>query len=74
MVSQVEQLRRWAATQADQYREGRDRPLRGYLGAMGVYAGLVGTAAAWARALGRRSPERVTPWDVAPLGRSDVDQ
>lgn len=66
--SPVRQVSRWAERQADEYRRGHDRPLRGYLAAMSVYSLFLGASAVAARLLGRTAPARVTPWDVALLG------
>ena len=68
MSSAVEEAAHWVSEQADEYRQGNTRPLRGYLGAMGVYSLLVGASALAARLLGRSAPSRVTPWDVVLLG------
>jgi Protein of unknown function (DUF1360) len=57
-----EPVRRWAATQKQAYTHGEDRPVAGHLGAMGVYTGLVGAAAAAVRASGKELPQRI------PLG------
>jgi hypothetical protein len=54
-----------AHAQADAYRSGEDRPLRGYVLVMAVFAALVAGAAGLARVCGRQLPERVSPWDVA---------
>jgi hypothetical protein len=53
---------------AERYAPGGGRPLRGYLGVMGAYAGIVGGLAALARRTGRRPPERVPVFDVVLLG------
>src|ERR671920_1586676 len=60
-----EPLRRWARTQEREYTQGEPRPLAGDLGAMGVYLGLVSTAAAVVRASGRELPDRIPPGDAA---------
>jgi hypothetical protein len=58
----------WAHRQANAYRaNGEDRPLAGYLGALGVYATGVGGVTLAARLLGV-SVERVTPFDLALVG------
>ncbi|GAA1341073.1 DUF1360 domain-containing protein [Saccharothrix algeriensis] len=44
-----------------------DRPLGGYLAAMGTYAGLVGVAVAVGRRRGARLPERLSAGDIALL-------
>jgi hypothetical protein len=60
---------RWAHRQADSYRSNEeDRPLGGYVGALGVYATGVGGLTLAARALGVMAPERVTPFDLALVG------
>jgi hypothetical protein len=59
----------WAHRQADSYRSnGEDRPLAGYLGALGVYVTGVGGVTWAARALGFTAPERITPFDLALVG------
>src|SRR3712207_5701037 len=60
-------VRRWARTQKREYTNGEERPLAGDLGAMGVYLGLVSTAAAAVRASGRELPDRIPPGDAALL-------
>ena len=59
-------VRAWAQRQADEYRNGEQRPLDGYLKLMSVYA--AGTAGAFltARKLGR-DPARLSPWDAVQL-------
>lgn len=61
-------VKHWAHREAQTYRQGNDRPLSGYLAAMGVYASAVAGLALIGRRLGFRPPERVSPWDVALLG------
>ena len=56
-----------AEGEADAYRNGEDRPLRGYLLLMTVFAALVAGAAGLARICGRQLPDRLGPWDVALL-------
>lgn len=68
MRSAVRHARHWAGQQADEYRQGEQRPLRGYVGAMSAYSLLVGSAAVVARLLGRHAPARFTPWDVVLIG------
>jgi hypothetical protein len=59
----------WARHQAESYRSsGEDRPLGGYLAALGVYAAGVGGLTLSARALGFTAPERVTPFDLVLVG------
>src|SRR3954447_26343571 len=60
-------VRRWARTQKREYTNGEARPLAGDLGAMGVYVGLVTTAAAAVRASGRELPERIPVGDALLL-------
>jgi hypothetical protein len=47
------------------YADGADRPLRGYLTAMGVYTALVGVVAAGTRLAGREVPDGLSPADIA---------
>ncbi|HET8929765.1 MAG TPA: DUF1360 domain-containing protein [Acidimicrobiales bacterium] len=49
------------------YADGADRPLGTYLGAMGVYAGVVGTLGLVIRQRHAPLPRRVEPWDVAVM-------
>ena len=60
-------VRRWAQTQQQEYAHGEPRPLGADLGAMGVYLGLVTTAAAAIRASGRELPDRIPLGDAALL-------
>ncbi|WP_222264085.1 DUF1360 domain-containing protein [Modestobacter marinus] len=60
-------VRRWARTQKQEYTQGEPRPLGADLGAMGVYVGLVGAAAAAIRVSGRELPTRIPLGDVALL-------
>ncbi len=60
-------LRRWARTQKQEYTQGEPRPLGADLGAMSVYIGLVGTAAAAIRASGRELPTRIPLGDAVLL-------
>ncbi len=58
--------RSWIRAQADTYRHGEDRPLRGYLTLMSIYgAGTLGASVA-AKAAGRPTPQ-LSPWDVTQL-------
>lgn len=60
-------LRAWFERQGREYSKGEDRPLRGYLALMSVYAGGTVSAGLVARALGRSTPNGLSPWDVAQL-------
>jgi hypothetical protein len=55
------------AREADDYRAGEERPLRGYLLIMAVFAALVSGAAGLVAVTGRRLPEGLGPWDVVLL-------
>jgi hypothetical protein len=57
-------VRRWARVQKREYTNGEERPLAGDLGAMGLYAGLVGAAATAVRASGRELPESIPAGDA----------
>jgi hypothetical protein len=60
-------LRAWARRQAEEYSNGADRPLAGYLALASAYsAGTLG-GVALAKALGRPVPNGLSPWDVAQL-------
>jgi hypothetical protein len=63
----VSQGRRWARAQQEQYAQGEPRPLKGQLGAMGVYLGLTTAGAAAVRAAGRELPTRVPLGDAVLL-------
>jgi hypothetical protein len=65
--SSVEDVRDWAHRQAEQYREGEDRPLGGYVAVMGVYTAGVGAVALASRLLGKRAPVQISPWDLAQV-------
>jgi hypothetical protein len=60
-------VRRWARTQKREYAHGEERPLGADLGAMGVYLGLVGTAATAIRLSGRELPSRIPLGDAVLL-------
>src|SRR5687768_1691319 len=60
-------VRRWARTQKQEYTNGEPRPLKGDLGAMVVYLGLVSAAAAAVRASGRELPDRIPFGDALLL-------
>jgi hypothetical protein len=57
----------WFHRQATAYKNGNERPLGGYLVLMGVYGGGTAIAAAGARALGRKPPAAIRPWDLLQL-------
>src|SRR4051812_1183065 len=61
-------IKHWAHREAQTYRQGNDRPLSGYLAAMGAYASAVAGLTLLGRGLGLRPPERISPWDVALFG------
>lgn len=60
-------IREWAQRQAQEYRNGDERPLGGYLQLLSIYVGGTATAAVAGKALGRSMPERHSVWDVAQL-------
>ena len=60
-------VRRWARSQQRQYAHGEPRPLRGLLGAMGVYSAAVGGGAAAVRLSGREVPARIPLGDAVLL-------
>jgi hypothetical protein len=63
----VTRVRGWLRRQGQEYRNGADRPLAGYLSLLSVYTTGTATAALAGRLLGRRAPDRLAPWDVAQL-------
>jgi hypothetical protein len=65
--SVLRRITAWGTTQAEQYRNGEDRPLAGYVALMSVYGGGTAVAAAAARATGRSVPARQSPWEVTLL-------
>lgn len=60
-------LQRWLHEQGRAYRNGQDRPLGGYLVLAGGYASGTVAGGLLAKLLGRRLPERLSPWDVIQL-------
>jgi hypothetical protein len=60
-------VRRWALTQKRAYTGGHDRPLGGFLGAMGVYSAVVSAGAAALRRTGRPLPDRIPFGDAVLL-------
>jgi uncharacterized protein DUF1360 len=60
-------VKSWAQRQAEEYRQGEDRPLGGYVAVMGVYAAGVTATALLGRLLRRPAPERISPYDLAQL-------
>ena len=60
-------VRRWARAQKRDYTQGEDRPLGGFLGAMGVYSAVVAAGAAAVRATGRPLPDRIPAGDAVLL-------
>lgn len=63
-------LAHWGHSTADAYRSDtdEDRPLGGYVGALGVFGTALAGLTAAAGLTGRSGPDRVSPWDVAVLG------
>ncbi len=60
-------IREWARKQAQEYSNGSERPLAGYLHLLSIYVGGTAGAAVAGKALGRSLPERVSVWDVTQL-------
>jgi hypothetical protein len=57
----------WFHQQATAYKNGNERPLGGYLALMAVYGAGTAVVASGARALGRKPPHGIGPWDLAQL-------
>ena len=66
-MAMAEQVRRWARVQKHEYTQGEDRPLGGFLGAMGVYSAVVAAGATAVRVSGRPLPERIPLGDAVLL-------
>ncbi len=64
----IENLRKRARLISDSYQRGENRPLGGYLRALGVYGVLVAAASTAVKASGRPLPERIEPYDLLLLG------
>ncbi len=60
-------VKTWAQRQAEEYRQGEDRPLGGYVVVMGVYGAGVAATALLGRLLRRGVPERISPYDLAQM-------
>lgn len=60
----LEELRSKMSDVQRHYAHEHERPLGGYLGAMGAYGGLVAAIGALARVSHKELPTRVSPWDV----------
>jgi hypothetical protein len=58
---------RWARAQQREYTQGEDRPLGGFLGAMGVYSGVVAAGAVALKLSRRELPTRVPLGDAVLL-------
>ena len=64
----VSGARAWLRRQAREYRNGaQDRPLGGYLVLASGYAASTVAGGLLAKRLGRHTPDRLGPWDVAQL-------
>ncbi len=62
--SEASQLERTAQAEAEDYRQGQERPLSGYVVVMAVFAALVAAAGSVAALTGRNLPRRVGPYDL----------
>ncbi|HJQ43158.1 MAG TPA: DUF1360 domain-containing protein [Jatrophihabitantaceae bacterium] len=70
MTDVTDRVRAWAQKQADEYRDGADRPLDGYAALLGAYGGLVAAAALAGRLFKRRIPDSIGPLDLITLSIS----
>ncbi len=68
MTSMVEEVTEKAKRVQRSYAGDEDRPLAGYVGAMGAYSALVGGLTVLGRALGARLPDRFGAGDTVLLG------
>jgi hypothetical protein len=64
-VTQQTEVSSAVHAQAQEYRQGVERPLGGYVFAMTVFAAVVGLAGLGAALTGRGLPRRVAPYDLA---------
>lgn len=62
--SEVSQLERAAQAEAEDYRQGQERPLSGYVVMMAVFAALVAAAGSVGALAGRKLPQRIGPYDL----------
>jgi hypothetical protein len=67
-MTNLTSVKQWASREAETYRQGQDRPMTGYLAAIGIYGSAVTGLTALARRRGLRAPQGISPWDVALLG------
>jgi hypothetical protein len=66
-MTAVTDARQWFSTQAREYSNGEDRPLRGYIALLGIYSGGTVGAGLVAKALGRSAPKPLTPLELGQL-------
>lgn len=66
-MAMTDEVRRWVRAQKHEYTQGADRPLGGFLGAMGVYSTVVAAGAAAVKASGRPLPEKIPVGDAVLL-------
>jgi hypothetical protein len=67
-MSLTQKLTDWGQRQAAKYARGQQRPLGGYLSAMGVYGAGVAALVTVVRQRELRLPEGISAWDVALFG------
>lgn len=60
-------IKDWLERQGRAYRNGEERPVAGYATLLSVYAGSVASATVAARALGKKPPEQVSPYELVQL-------
>lgn len=65
--ARVRSVARWAQKQADEYRDGAERPLDGYATLLTIYGGLVGATTVAGRVFGKRIPDRIGTLDLVTL-------
>lgn len=63
-MSVLTDVRSWARSEKERYSRGEERPLGGYLAAMGAYAVVVGTLTAVTRLTRRKVPDGLGVTDV----------
>lgn len=67
MQNVLTDVQRSARECAEEYAGGEERPLRGYVTMMAIYAAVVAGTAGVAALRGKRLPESVTPYEVAMI-------
>ena len=65
-MTAADKIKNAARREADAYRAGEERPLGSYLATMGVYGASVAALVGIGTLAGRRLPDRIAPYGIAP--------